>query len=118
MRVLAPVPFVMREVQEDFVYCMSRDFYRNSEIKIWFLSTGLGNQLIRKGTTVYIFIHGIHYDANVFPHPEKFDPERFSHQHNGNKDQRSPYAYIPFSAGSRNCIGKWMSSYFDVIFNN
>jgi cytochrome P450 len=66
----------------------------------------LGNQLIRKGTNVFIFLHGIHYDANVFPNPEKFDPERFSNENQEKINQCSPYAYIPFSAGSRNCIGK------------
>jgi hypothetical protein len=68
----------------------------------------LEGQTIRKGTSVYIFIYGINYDANVFPNPEKFDPERFADQ-NLITDERSPFAYIPFSAGSRNCIGKSIS---------
>ncbi len=50
-------------------------------------------------------MYGIHRDASVFPDPDKFDPERFA----GNSlisDERSPFAFIPFSAGSRNCIGE------------
>jgi cytochrome P450 len=65
----------------------------------------IGGQTIRKGTSVHIFVHAIHHDANVFPNPEKFDPERFA----GNdliSNKRSPFAFIPFSAGSRNYIGK------------
>jgi cytochrome P450 len=63
------------------------------------------NQIIRKGTPVVIFIHGILHDANVYPHPEHFDPERFAE---GSKmsNERSQFDYIPFSIGSRNCIGK------------
>jgi cytochrome P450 family 4 len=59
---------------------------------------------IRKGTTVTVFIYGIHNDANAFPNPDKFDPERFS-ENSLTSDQRSPFDFIPFSAGSRNCIG-------------
>ncbi len=72
-------------------------------IKIDLFSTG--DQIIRKGTTVNILIHGIHNDANVFPNPEKFDPDRFADS-SSTENERSPFAFIPFSAGSRNCIGK------------
>jgi cytochrome P450 len=64
-----------------------------------------GSQIIRKGTTVNVFIYGFHHDASVFPNPEKFDPERFA-ESSLTSNERSPFAFIPFSAGSRNCIGK------------
>ncbi len=64
-----------------------------------------GGQTIRKGTHMNIFIYGIHHDANVYPNPEKFDPERFV-ESSLISDENSPFAFIPFSAGSRNCIGK------------
>ena len=57
---------------------------------------------------MYVFIIGVHYDANVFPHPEKFDPDRFSKDSVVN-EERSPYAFVPFSAGSRNCVGSFLS---------
>ncbi|CAF4235260.1 unnamed protein product [Rotaria sp. Silwood2] len=60
----------------------------------------VGGQTIRKGTTVSIFILAIHNDANVFPDPDKFDPDRFAD--NGIViENQSAFAYIPFSAGSR-----------------
>jgi len=67
-------------------------------------------QTIRKGTTVMIFLYAIHHDASVYPNPEKFDPERFASS-SLTTNERSPFAYIPFSAGSRNCIGKLRTLY-------
>ncbi|XP_063696604.1 cytochrome P450 4d1-like isoform X2 [Culicoides brevitarsis] len=55
------------------------------------------------GVDINIPIYALHHNADVFPDPEKFDPERFTEE--GQK-MRNPYDYIPFSAGNRNCIGQ------------
>ena len=55
------------------------------------------------GSEVAVFIRKLHEDPDVFPKPHEFDPDRFSPE---NSKNRHPYAYVPFSAGPRNCIGQ------------
>ena len=65
----------------------------------------IDGQLIPKGAIVNIIISAIHRDPSVYPNPDEFDPTRFA-ENSVINEQRSPFAFIPFSAGSRNCIGK------------
>ncbi|XP_064471828.1 cytochrome P450 3A24-like [Ornithodoros turicata] len=51
---------------------------------------------------VAIPVYAMHHDAQYFPEPEKFDPERFSDE---NLSSIRPYTYLPFGAGPRNCVG-------------
>ncbi|GIX66982.1 cytochrome P450 4V2 [Caerostris extrusa] len=58
---------------------------------------------IPKRTTVIVAPFFVHRDEDVFPDPEKFDPERFLPE---NSLHIPECAYIPFSAGPRDCIGR------------
>ncbi|PRD26254.1 UNVERIFIED_CONTAM: Cyp4c3 [Trichonephila clavipes] len=67
---------------------------------------------IPEGTICIALTHALHRDEDVFPNPEKFNPDRFLPENSLN---RSPYAYIPFSAGPRNCIGQKLSMMEQII---
>ena len=63
----------------------------------------IGEYNIPKGTTVNIDFYSLHHDPQQFPQPEKYIPERFLPE---NSSKRHPFAFVPFSAGPRNCIGQ------------
>ncbi len=44
----------------------------------------------------------LHHAARYWPDPERFDPERFRPEHEA---ARHRYAYLPFGAGPRVCLG-------------
>ena len=58
--------------------------------------------MIPAGCTIILLLYGIHHNPRLYPNPWTYDPERFFSDEIGG---RHPYAYIPFSAGPRNCIG-------------
>lgn len=82
MRIYPPVPFIARKTTEDYQH---------------------DGFIQPKGTSVNIHIFDVHRDPEIFPDPEKFDPDRFLPE---NCAGRSNFAFIAFSAGMRNCIGQ------------
>lgn len=83
LRLFPSVPFISRYASEDFV---TKSGY-----------------MIPEGTVMHIHIYDLHRDENIYPDPLKFDPDRFLPE---KVNERHPFAYIPFSAGPRNCIGQ------------
>ena len=68
----------------------------------------LGDFHLPAKTTVLMSQFVTHRDPRFFPDPLCFDPERFSPEA---KARRTKFAYFPFGAGFRQCIGEsfaWM----------
>lgn len=62
----------------------------------------LGKTTLPAGAEIFVIPYATHRLEHVYSDPESFIPERFSAE---NSEDRNPYAFLPFSAGPRNCIG-------------
>lgn len=62
-----------------------------------------------KGSTILIPFVTISRNSEYFSEPDAFKPERFLDEKIIQK--KNPYAYLPFSAGPRNCIGQKFAMY-------
>ncbi len=62
----------------------------------------VGGYRIPAGATVCVSLYATHRLPEHWPDPERFDPERFTAEQCA---ARHRFAYIPFAAGHRNCIG-------------
>ncbi|XP_006839790.1 PREDICTED: cytochrome P450 4A11-like [Chrysochloris asiatica] len=81
LRIYPPVPIVSRVLSKPITFPDGRS--------------------LPKGITVSLNFHTLHHNPKVWSNPEVFDPFRFAPgavQHS--------HAFLPFSGGSRNCIGK------------
>ncbi|XP_050086155.1 cytochrome P450 4d2-like [Anopheles aquasalis] len=80
LRMFPPVPYYSRSIDKDVL---------------------LNGVQLPKGSTITLGVYMMHHNPDCFPQPEMFLPERFEQN-----ETRNPFSYIPFSAGSRNCIGQ------------
>jgi cytochrome P450 family 4 len=82
LRIYPPVPFISRRLSEDLI---------------------IDGVVHSKGGICNVHIFDVHRDPEIFPDPERFDPDRFLPENSAN---RSNFAFIAFSAGMRSCIGQ------------
>lgn len=82
LRLFPPVPLIFRTLEEDM---------------------DILGVTLPPGTNFHISIFDLHRDPKWFPDPDTFIPERFLPENTLNRHR---FAYLPFSAGLRNCIGK------------
>lgn len=83
LRKFAPIPMLIRGCNTEYTF------------------TGT-NVTIPKNTKVAFPVYGIHYDPNIYPNPEVFNPENFSPEA---IQSRHPMSFLSFGEGPRNCIG-------------
>jgi cytochrome P450 len=70
----------------------------------------IGPYRLPKGCFVFFSQYIVQRDAQYFPQPLRFDPERFTPEA---KSLRPKFAYFPFGSGGRQCIGEafaWMEA--------
>lgn len=81
MRLYPPGPYGAREATEDL---------------------RIGDHEVSTGTTIFYPIWAVHMNAEYWPEPRAFNPERFAPTETG---KRPRFAYIPFGLGPRSCEG-------------
>jgi cytochrome P450 len=99
---LARLPYCLQVFKEAMrlyppAYIMSRQALREVEID---------GYRVPKGWVVLLAPYTLHRREDSFPEPEKFDPERFTP---GREKQLPRYAYLPFGAGPRICLGLYFA---------
>ncbi|XP_055605427.1 probable cytochrome P450 313a4 [Uranotaenia lowii] len=63
----------------------------------------LNSCVIPKGANIYLSFFKIHRDPQLWgPDADQFNPDRFLPEQSF---RRHPYAYVPYAAGQRNCLG-------------
>jgi cytochrome P450 len=62
---------------------------------------------VPRGALVIVSPYAMHRRSDSFPDPLTFEPSRFTPE---SAEARSVFAYLPFSAGPRQCIGKQFAS--------
>ncbi len=72
----------------------------------------LGDVPVRKGSTIMVCAYAMHRNPQHWENPEGFDPDRFLPER---AEARHPFAYFPFSAGPRTCLGKRFGQIEGVI---
>jgi cytochrome P450 len=81
MRLYPPAPLVMRMALVDIA---------------------LGPERVAAGTPIYVPVYAVHRHRRLWERPEAFDPDRFTPEA---ARARHRFAYLPFGAGPRICIG-------------
>ncbi|XP_060068964.1 ultra-long-chain fatty acid omega-hydroxylase-like isoform X2 [Ylistrum balloti] len=91
MRLHSPVPFIQRESTRDFT---------------------IDGKTLPPGTSLSCSIFSVHHNPTVWSESDKFIPQRFSKE---NSSQMDSFAFVPFAAGPRNCIGQHFAMHEEKV---
>ena len=107
----ASVPTAEQVDQLDYTECVLNETLRmyspiHSISRVALEDDALGGYKIPAGAMIYVSLYAIHRLAALWPDPDQFDPDRFTPERSA---KRPRFAFIPFAAGHRNCVGANMS---------
>ena len=99
---LERLPYLKQVAQEAMrLYPPIWSFARRAERE-----TELGGYVVPEKAWIGIVTWALHRHPEFWPDPERFDPDRFEPDRARDRD---PFAYLPFAAGPRTCIGSGMA---------
>lgn len=75
-----------------------------------FIPFAAKNRIVPKNSIIMIPIKQICRNPEFFKEPDTFKPERFLADQQST-EKVNPFAFIPFSAGPRNCVGQKFAIY-------
>ncbi|KAM3968140.1 cytochrome P450 4g15 [Aphomia sociella] len=84
LRMYPPVPIIARDIKQEVTLAST-------------------NKKIPAGATVIVATIKLHRRPDIYPNPDKFDPDNFLPERSAD---RHYYAFVPFSAGPRSCVGR------------
>ena len=93
LRMYPPVPFIARSLKEDLQLASNKEW------------------VVPAGSTIVVGTYKLHRNPNIYENPNTFNPDNFLPEKQAN---RHYYAFVPFSAGPRSCVGK-LSTYSYLV---
>jgi cytochrome P450 len=100
---LPKLPYTRRVVEESMRIYPTAPAFAN---RVALADDEIGGFKVKKGTSIAIAPWLLHHHRRLWDDPNRFDPDRFLPE---NSAGRHRFAYLPFGAGPRVCIGQMLA---------